>query len=97
MRIFMKLHTIPIFFSDEIAGPFATGLGTERHTVNNPAAKPDHNMTQKFKIAGVQMDVMLADPAANLERMKSLLAGTAGHGAMLTVFPECALTGYCFE
>ncbi|MFT4690843.1 MAG: putative amidohydrolase [Limisphaerales bacterium] len=54
-------------------------------------------MTQKFKIAGVQMAVTLADPAANLERMKSLLAGTAVHGAMLTVFPECALTGYCFE
>jgi len=29
--------------------------------------------------------------------MKSTMEETAGNGAFLTVFPECALTGYCFE
>ena len=50
-----------------------------------------------IKIAGVQMDIQLADPAANLDAMKSHLQTTVAAGAMLTVFPECTLTGYCFE
>ena len=49
------------------------------------------------KIAGVQMDVTFADVPANLARMQSRLKETAAAGAMLTIFPECALTGYCFE
>lgn len=52
---------------------------------------------ETVKVAGVQMDVAFADPAANLARMKSFLAETTAKGARLTVFPECALTGYCFE
>tara|TARA_Y100001934_G_scaffold283601_1_gene404646 strand:+ start:14939 stop:15763 length:825 start_codon:yes stop_codon:yes gene_type:complete len=50
-----------------------------------------------IKVAGVQMDVAFNDPNANLKRMKSLLASTSANGAVLTVFPECALSGYCFE
>ena len=50
-----------------------------------------------MKIAGVQMDVALADKPRNLERMVNLLGVTAAAGARLTVFPECAVTGYCFE
>lgn len=43
------------------------------------------------------MDVTFADVPANLARMQSRLKETAAAGAMLTIFPECALTGYCFE
>ena len=43
------------------------------------------------------MDVKFADPASNLERMKLRLAEAAEGGARLVIFPECALTGYCFE
>ena len=50
-----------------------------------------------FKVAGVQMDVALADKSSNLESMHQLLQQTASNGAFLTVFPECALTGYCFD
>lgn len=49
-----------------------------------------------MKIAGVQMDVSLMDPDRNLRRMSEALRETSTRGAKLTVFPECALAGYCF-
>jgi predicted amidohydrolase len=48
-------------------------------------------------IAAVQMNVDLADKESNLRRMLFFLEQTAGEGAKLTIFPECALTGYCFD
>ena len=50
-----------------------------------------------MKIAGVQMDVSLGRIDANLEKMAAFLRQTSAAGARLTVFPECATTGYCFE
>lgn len=48
-------------------------------------------------VAGVQMDVSLGDVEANLQKMLRLFDESARAGARLTVFPECALTGYCFK
>lgn len=50
-----------------------------------------------LKIAGVQMDVAFRDREKNLARIVDALHETAKAGAGLTVFPECALLGYCFE
>ncbi|MDG2385297.1 MAG: carbon-nitrogen hydrolase family protein [Pirellulaceae bacterium] len=50
-----------------------------------------------MKLAGVQCDVALGQPDKNLERIEEFINQTATEGADLTVFPECALTGYCFE
>ncbi len=50
-----------------------------------------------MKIAGVQMDVRLADVQANLDVIIQRLKETRSAGATLTVFPECALTGYCYD
>jgi predicted amidohydrolase len=50
-----------------------------------------------WTIAAVQMDCRLAEPGANLEVMEARLREAAGHGARLVIFPECALTGYCYE
>lgn len=50
-----------------------------------------------WKIAAVQMDCRLGEPRANLSEILARLREAAGHGARLVVFPECALTGYCFE
>lgn len=50
-----------------------------------------------MKIAGVQMNVVLGDVEQNLNRMRIFLQQTRAAGADLTVFPECCLTGYCFE
>ena len=49
-----------------------------------------------MKVAGVQMDVLLGQVETNLARMIEQLAETRRNGAELTVFPECAVTGYCF-
>lgn len=48
-------------------------------------------------VAGVQMDVALGQVERNLETMLERYAEARKAGAGLTVFPECALTGYCFE
>ena len=50
-----------------------------------------------WKIAAVQMNCRLADKPFNLDVMRSRLREAAGNGARLVVFPECALTGYCFQ
>lgn len=49
------------------------------------------------KIAAVQMDVAFAEVQANVQRVCQSLSEVAAAGARLAVFPECALTGYCYE
>ena len=50
-----------------------------------------------MKVAVVQMDIKISDKAHNLGRILDRLEAAAKEGANLVVFPECALTGYCFE
>jgi len=54
-------------------------------------------MTQLIRIAAVQLDVEFAHRKANLARIESVLEETVAAGAALTVFPECCVTGYCYE
>ncbi len=54
-------------------------------------------MSETLKIAGVQMDVSIGEPEKNLKRIVDAIAETTRNGAQLTVFPECAISGYCFE
>ncbi len=54
-------------------------------------------MSNVLNIAAVQMDVTLADKERNLARIADALAETSGQGAQLTIFPECSITGYCFD
>lgn len=54
-------------------------------------------MSEPWKIAGAQIDIQFGDKAANLRRMQEALEQTSRAGARLTVFPECALPGYCFD
>jgi predicted amidohydrolase len=51
----------------------------------------------KTKIACVQMDVAIGDVEANRRKIVERLRTAANRGAELVIFPECALTGYCFE
>jgi len=51
----------------------------------------------KTMIAGVQMDCEIGNPAANRDKIVKHLRIAAERGAELAVFPECAVTGYCFE
>jgi predicted amidohydrolase len=50
-----------------------------------------------WKIAAVQMDCRLGEKSANLDAIGARLHEAAGKGARLVIFPECALTGYCFD
>ena len=50
-----------------------------------------------MRIAAVQMDVTIGQPDVNLAVMLAKLKEAAAAGAKLVCFPECALTGYCFE
>ncbi len=54
----------------------------------------EHN---DWQIAGVQMDCRIGEKAKNLEVMRARLREAAGRGARLVIFPECVLTGYCFD
>lgn len=49
-----------------------------------------------YRIAGVQMDVQIGEIDANLDRMCQKLKEAHAGGALITVFPECAVPGYCF-
>jgi predicted amidohydrolase len=51
----------------------------------------------KTKIACVQMDVAIGDVENNRRKIVELLRTAAEKGAELVSFPECALTGYCFD
>ena len=49
-----------------------------------------------MKVAAVQMDVKILEKDNNLARVIATMDEAARAGAKLIVFPECALTGYCF-
>ncbi|MBZ5565997.1 MAG: carbon-nitrogen hydrolase family protein, partial [Acidobacteriia bacterium] len=49
-----------------------------------------------MKVAAVQMDVKILEKERNLEKILENLEAAASAGAKLVVFPECALSGYCF-
>lgn len=48
-------------------------------------------------VAAAQMDPKLGQNDANLVKMLELTRRAAAQGARLVVFPECALSGYCFD
>lgn len=50
-----------------------------------------------FVVAGIQCDPQLALPDLNLEMIGTWSAQASKAGAALTIFPECAVTGYCFD
>ena len=50
-----------------------------------------------WKVAGMQMDCHIGDIENNLRRIMLHVELAAEEGARLVVFPECALTGYCFQ
>jgi len=49
-----------------------------------------------MKVAAVQMDIKILEKEKNLEKILDCMESAAQAGAGIVVFPECALTGYCF-
>jgi predicted amidohydrolase len=52
---------------------------------------------KKARIACVQMDCILGDPAYNLGQIVDHIGRAADAAADLVIFPECAVTGYCYD
>lgn len=50
-----------------------------------------------MKIAAIQTDVKLGATDENLSMMEGHLRSLAEQNVELVIFPECALTGYCFN
>ena len=50
-----------------------------------------------FIVAGVQCDPQIGRPDHNLEMISDWSAQARKAGASLAIFPECAVTGYCFD
>jgi len=50
-----------------------------------------------FVVAGIQCDPQIARPDLNLEMIADLAARARESGAKLAIFPECAVSGYCFD
>ncbi len=50
-----------------------------------------------MKVAAVQMDIKIFDKEANLARVIAGMEEASRAGAKIVAFPECALTGYCFD
>jgi predicted amidohydrolase len=48
----------------------------------------------KLNVAVAQIDCALADPQANLNKMRHFTRLAAGLGAAIVIFPECSVTGY---
>ncbi len=49
-----------------------------------------------MKVAAVQMDVKILEKDRNLDKVLENMRTAVRAGAKLVIFPECALTGYCF-
>jgi predicted amidohydrolase len=49
-----------------------------------------------MKVAAVQMDIKIFEKEQNLAHVIASMEEAARAGAKIVVFPECALTGYCF-
>ncbi|MFO0911702.1 MAG: carbon-nitrogen hydrolase family protein [Pirellulales bacterium] len=54
-------------------------------------------MSTTTKIAAVQTDLKFAQPDANRQMMGQKLELAAAAGARVVAFPECSVTGYCFD
>lgn len=54
-------------------------------------------MSAIFRIAAVQMDFQLGQNELNTQAMLQAVKETRKNQAHLVVFPECALSGYCFD
>jgi predicted amidohydrolase len=49
-----------------------------------------------MKVAAVQMDIKILEKERNLAKILADFEAAARAGAKLVVFPECALSGYCY-
>ena len=66
-------------------------------SIANAAADSIKSSSPMLTVCGVQMDVAIRQPEVNLRRIREYAETAVRQGARLVVYPECALTGYCFD
>ncbi len=54
-------------------------------------------MSKKAIISGIQMDIRILDKSYNLDKILTYAKEARRNGAQIAIFPELALTGYCFS
>lgn len=54
-------------------------------------------MSKKAIISGIQMDIKILDKSYNLDKILTYAKEARRNGAQIAIFPELALTGYCFS
>jgi len=54
-------------------------------------------LVNRIKVAGVQMRPAILEKKQNLERSIEMIRDAVENDAGLIIFPECALTGYCYR
>src|SRR5438105_5261347 len=62
-----------------------------------PGSEVEQYTIAKTRIACVQMDVAIGEVETNRAKIISRLREATDRGGELIIFPECALTGYCFD
>jgi predicted amidohydrolase len=68
----------------------------ELERITHYSSRITEKIMSKTKIACVQMDVEIGKVVANRHRIIETIRQVAEQEAKLAIFPECALTGYCF-
>src|SRR5262249_50069434 len=73
--------------------------GADRRRADDHERQITGSMSQlnPFVIAGIQCDPQIARPDLNLEMIADQAARACNAGAKLAIFPECAVSGYCFD
>ena len=51
----------------------------------------------KTRVACIQMDSVIGDPVYNCGQIVEHIERAAAESAQLVIFPECAVTGYCYD
>jgi len=75
-----------------------SGVVVSRPPIPVAEPLPEHlaRVSAGVRVAAAQFGPSLGDVEGNLARIDRLMAEAARHAANLVVFPECAITGYCF-
>ncbi len=58
---------------------------------------PDAPASGHVRLAGVQLNPLIGEAETNVSRTIYSAAAAAKRGASMVVYPECSLTGYCFD
>jgi predicted amidohydrolase len=72
-------------------------MNNEAMTFVSEEGLPEAPASGHVRIAGIQLNPLIGEAEINVSRTIFSAAAAAKRGASLIVYPECSLTGYCFD